>query len=70
MSAESAAPELPGFAMTGQGSPETAAPPAAPPVREIGSLGLFAGGRILHIRHGEEVYTLRITRQDKLVLTK
>lgn len=74
MSAKNAAPELPGVSMPGQGSPETTAltavPPAAGPVRVIGSQGLFAGGRVLHIRHGQEVYTLRITRQDKLVLTK
>lgn len=37
---------------------------------EIDSRRLFDGKRLLAIRHGAEVYTLRITRADKLILTK
>ena len=38
--------------------------------REITSSELFAGGRELHIRHADEVYTLRQTSKGKLILTK
>lgn len=47
----------------GQGS-GTSAP------REIESRALFDGDRTVSIRHGAELYTLRITRADKLILTK
>ncbi len=38
--------------------------------REITSAELFAGGREIHIRHADEVYTLRQTSKGKLILTK
>jgi hemin uptake protein HemP len=38
--------------------------------RQIDSRTLFGKSRILTIRHGEEIYTLRITRAEKLILTK
>lgn len=42
-----------------------------PPVREtIESHALLRGGRELTIRHGEHEYRLRLTQNDKLILTK
>jgi len=38
--------------------------------REITSAELFGGGRELHIRHADEIYTLRQTNKGKLILTK
>jgi hemin uptake protein HemP len=38
--------------------------------REITSAELFGGGREIHIRHADEVYTLRQTNKGKLILTK
>lgn len=40
------------------------------PRREITSTELFAGGREIHIRHADEIYTLRQTNKGKLILTK
>ena len=37
---------------------------------EIDSLRLLQGQRELRIRHGDECYRLRHTRNDKLILTK
>ena len=45
--------------------PETETPP-----REVDSRALFGRARVLAIRHGAEVYTLRVTRAGKLILTK
>ncbi|MBY0332698.1 MAG: hemin uptake protein HemP [Acetobacteraceae bacterium] len=42
--------------------------PTGPPV--ISSAALLAGGRELVIRHGEDEYRLRITGNNKLILTK
>ncbi|MEM1344240.1 MAG: hemin uptake protein HemP [Pseudomonadota bacterium] len=42
----------------------------APQRIEIASQTLFEGGRLVDIRHGDEVYTLRLTRRGKLLLTK
>lgn len=39
-----------------------------PPVHD--ALVLTAGGVMAHIRLGECLYTLRITRQGRLILTK
>lgn len=36
----------------------------------IDSRDLFAGAREIIIAHGEEVYRLRLTAQNKLILTK
>lgn len=48
-----------------------AAPAAARSVEiEIDSLRLLQGQRELRIRHGNETYRLRHTRNDKLILTK
>lgn len=47
---------------------ESAATPARE--REIDSARLLDGRRELVIRHGEQVYRLRHTRHDKLILTK
>ena len=54
-----------------------AAKPAAPPATALPPPGvrlaaeqLFAGQRELVILHRGEEYRLRITRQDKLILTK
>ena len=37
---------------------------------ELDSLRLLGGQRELRIRHGNEIYRLRHTRNDKLILTK
>ena len=42
----------------------------SPPTLEIDSLRLLQGQRELRIRHGNETYRLRHTRNDKLILTK
>lgn len=36
----------------------------------IDSVDLFAGSREILISHGEETYRLRLTAQNKLILTK
>ena len=36
----------------------------------VDSMALFAGGREIVIRHAGSEYRLRITRTDKLILTK
>lgn len=46
-----------------QGSEDTPPP-------QIDSRTLFAGARVITIRHGQDRYTLRITRAEKLILTK
>ncbi|MGY6518214.1 MAG: hemin uptake protein HemP [Lysobacteraceae bacterium] len=38
--------------------------------RLLSSVELLKGGREVFIRHGGEVYRLRHTRNDKLILTK
>ncbi len=43
--------------------------PEAPPAR-LDSAQLFEGQRELVIQHQGETYRLRITRQNKLILTK
>jgi len=37
---------------------------------QFASRELFGGGNELHIEHNGEIYTLRQTRQGKLILTK
>lgn len=39
-------------------------------VREVDSATLLAGAREIAIRHGDEIYRLRHTRNGKLILTK
>lgn len=46
--------------------PETPAPTTA----ELRSNELLRGSREVVIRHGEQTYRLRHTRNDKLILTK
>jgi hemin uptake protein HemP len=36
----------------------------------ISSRDLFFGGKEVWIEHGNELYCLRLTKQDKLILTK
>jgi hemin uptake protein HemP len=36
----------------------------------IDSRNLFAGAREITIAHGDEIYRLRLTAQNKLILTK
>ena len=47
-----------------------AAEPAAPAVRRISSQSLLDGERELVIQHQGNEYHLRLTRNDKLILTK
>ncbi|MFQ5535676.1 MAG: hemin uptake protein HemP [Sphingomonadales bacterium] len=49
------------------------APEAQPPPKQtprISSQDLLAGGREIVIVHGDVEYRLRLTSQDKLILTK
>jgi hemin uptake protein HemP len=43
-------------------------PPSRPPI--VRTEQLFGAGREIIIKHGQEEYRLRITRADKLILTK
>ena len=52
---------------TDPGPEQERTPPASV---EIDSLRLLQGQRELRIRHGNECYRLRHTRNDKLILTK
>lgn len=49
-------------------------PPAAPAVAglppRIDSNQLLRGHRTVEIEHGEQRYTLRVTKDNKLILTK
>lgn len=60
----------------GNGDPAEARSRAAPqgnePVTEptVASDALFAGARIVRISHAGQTYLLRITRENKLILTK
>jgi len=65
--------------MVGRGHGEPGATPrfdgsakagVAGAVADIDSKALFGAAKVVLIRHGEDVYTLRITRSDKLILTK
>jgi hemin uptake protein HemP len=38
--------------------------------RKLASSELLGGGKEMHIEHNGEIYTLRQTRQGKLILTK
>jgi hemin uptake protein HemP len=58
---------------TPEGSPDDSRAPLAamrPIAPEIDSLQLLRGQREVRIRHGDEWYRLRHTRNDKLILTK
>ena len=65
--------------MTGDGGMKPQDAPRIPAVagaapararREITSTELFGDAREVHIRHADEVYTLRRTSKGKLILTK
>lgn len=45
-------------------------PPEKPQVREVSSEELLRGQTELLIRHGEELYRLKLTRNQKLILHK
>jgi hemin uptake protein HemP len=45
-------------------------PPGEPPSLTFTSTELLQGHREVLIRHGEETYRLRLTRNDKLILHK
>ena len=53
-------------------SPSTAFAAAEPAEEQVTvpSEHLFAGAKVIRILHGDSVYTLRVTRQGKLLLTK
>ncbi len=57
-----------------QTSPNHAAPSATPPQSEpaprVDSHLLLRGHRTLEIAHGEQRYMLRVTKDNKLILTK
>lgn len=46
------------------------APQVAPPLPAIDSTQLLAGRKQVAISHGGELYSLRLTRNGKLILTK
>lgn len=62
-----AKPPIGEAAASSQTAAQAAASPGAP---VISSHALFRGAREVIIVHGNEAYRLRITRQDKLILTK
>ena len=57
--------ELPRSAMKGAGLE-----PVTPPGLTLHSRELFRQGAVVQIRHQGQIYQLRLTRQDKLILTK
>lgn len=44
--------------------------PAVAPQPIHNAQDLTKGGRIAQIQHGDQIYTLRITKAEKLILTK
>lgn len=56
--------------MTTPGDPVPATPAAAVPGPVHRAEDLTQGGQVAHIRLGDQLYTLRITRSGKLILTK
>ena len=56
---------------TNQNQPSLAAAPAQPELPpRIDSNQLLGGHRTVEIEHGEQRYTLRVTKDNKLILTK
>ena len=39
-------------------------------IKTVTSEALFQGTRIIHIQHGDAQYQLRLTKENKLILTK
>jgi hemin uptake protein HemP len=58
------------IASTGGGAASPAARSIAMSGNRIDSRELFASAREILISHGEEAYRLRLTSQNKLILTK
>jgi hemin uptake protein HemP len=54
--------------MTAPGEPHRVELPSRPPI--VRTEQLFGTLREIIIKHGQEEYRLRITRADKLILTK
>jgi len=54
------------------GSAQPAPAPRAIPMvdAQLDSRDLFASGRLITIAHGDQTYQLRLTSQNKLILTK
>ena len=44
--------------------------PVMPPVTMLDSTTLLGGAREVLIRHGAEAYRLKLTQNDRLILTK
>jgi hemin uptake protein HemP len=59
---------LPRFSSSGRAFP-SAVPPTQAPV-PLAAATLFAGCKEVVITHAGELYRLRLTRQNKLILTK
>ena len=51
-------------------SPPLVAAPAQPTPPRLNSSQLFRDVKTIEIDHGEQRYTLRVTRDNKLILTK
>jgi hemin uptake protein HemP len=51
-------------------SPPLVAAPAQPTPPRLNSSQLFRDAKTIEIDHGEQRYTLRVTRDNKLILTK
>jgi hemin uptake protein HemP len=43
---------------------------AEKPMRSIDSQALLAGQKLITIQHGQHQYVLRLTKENKLILTK
>lgn len=54
----------------GDSTPQSASRTIAVMSDRIDSRALFGSGRQITIEHGTEAYTLRLTAQNKLILTK
>ncbi len=52
------------------GGQDRQAKPEPVAVATVCATELLGGSRVLQIRHRGEIYTLRITRNDRLILTK
>lgn len=63
-------PPAAGTALGGGAAPDSEATPIPRRSRVVDARTLLGDGRILHIEHGGEVYMLRLTRNDRLILTK
>lgn len=63
-------PAVVSAAMTDGVSDPAASRPKPKPVPVVTAQTLLRGGRKLLIEHEGEVYTLQLTRQNKLLLTK